>query len=38
MRYATNRGRMMSAVERFRTDVAAGSVTHTGDETLTGTC
>jgi phage terminase large subunit-like protein len=35
VRYPTNRGRMMSAVERFRTDVAAATLTHTGDEVLT---
>lgn len=35
IRYFTKRGRMMDAVERFRTDVAAGVVGHTGDEDLT---
>jgi phage terminase large subunit-like protein len=34
MRYATKRGRMMDAVERFRTDLAAGRLRHVGDETL----
>lgn len=35
LRYWTNRTRMMGAVERFRTDVVAGKVSHTGDATLT---
>ena len=35
MRYATNRGRMMAATERFRTDLIAGKVTHVGDPTMT---
>jgi len=35
MRYATARGRMFDAVERFRTDLAAGRVSHTGDSVLT---
>jgi phage terminase large subunit-like protein len=34
-RFATKRGRMIDAVERFRTDLAAGRIPHTGDETLT---
>jgi phage terminase large subunit-like protein len=34
IRYFTKRGRMMDAVERFRTDVAAGVIGHTGDEHL----
>jgi phage terminase large subunit-like protein len=34
MRFATKRGRMIDAVERFRTDLAAGRIRHTGDETL----
>lgn len=34
MRYATKRSRMIDAVERFRTDLAAGRLRHTGDETL----
>lgn len=37
MRYPTNRSRMKDAVERFRTDLAAGGPPfHTGDELLTG--
>jgi phage terminase large subunit-like protein len=35
LRYHTKRSRMMDAVERFRTDQAAGRILHTGDETLT---
>jgi phage terminase large subunit-like protein len=35
VRYHTSRRRMMAAVERFRTDVAAGNLHHTGDATLT---
>jgi phage terminase large subunit-like protein len=35
MRFATKRGRMIDAVERFRTDLAGGRVHHTGDEQLT---
>ena len=35
MRFATKRGRMIDAVERFRTDLAGGRVHHTGDEKLT---
>ncbi|HKE75086.1 MAG TPA: terminase large subunit [Acidimicrobiales bacterium] len=34
MRFATQRARMISAVERFRTDLAAGRLKHTGHETL----
>jgi len=34
-RYHTSRSRMMAATERFRTDVMAGSLPHTGDATLT---
>ena len=34
-RYPTNRSRFMGAVERFRTDLLAGSVWHPGDEALT---
>lgn len=34
MRFATKRGRMVDAVERFRTDLAAGRIRHTGDPTL----
>ena len=34
MRYETNRTRMKHAVERFRTDLVAGRLRHTGDETL----
>src|SRR5215475_1138484 len=34
MRFATKRGRMIDAVERFRTDLAAGRLKHAGDETL----
>ena len=33
--FPTNRTRMQSATERFRTDVAAGEVRHAGDERLT---
>jgi phage terminase large subunit-like protein len=35
MRFQTNRVRMQSATERFRTDLVAGRVVHDGDETLT---
>jgi phage terminase large subunit-like protein len=35
MRFATRRGRMIDAVERFRTDLAAGRLKHTGHEILT---
>jgi phage terminase large subunit-like protein len=35
VRYPTKRGRMADAVERFRTDLAAGRLKHTGDATLT---
>ena len=35
LRYDTNRTRMMAATERFRTDVVAGHLRHSGDETLT---
>jgi phage terminase large subunit-like protein len=35
MRYPTNRTRMQGATERFRTDLVAGRVLHSGDETLT---
>ena len=35
MRFATNRSRMQGATERFRTDLAAGRIPHTGDEVLT---
>jgi len=35
MRYHTARARMMLAVERFRTDLAAGKLAHAGDKTLT---
>jgi phage terminase large subunit-like protein len=35
LRYNTNRTRMMAATERFRTDVLAGRVKHSGDATLT---
>jgi phage terminase large subunit-like protein len=35
MRYPTKRARMMDAVERFRTDVAAGRLRHAGDGRLT---
>jgi phage terminase large subunit-like protein len=35
MRYYTGRSRMMGALERFRTDVLAGGLRHTGDPTLT---
>jgi phage terminase large subunit-like protein len=35
MRYPTNRRKFMDAVERFRTDVGAGRVPHTGDHVLT---
>lgn len=34
MRYYTARSRMMAAVERFRTDVLAGRLRHTGDPDL----
>jgi phage terminase large subunit-like protein len=34
-RYPTNRSRFMGAVERFRTDLRAGQISHTGDEDLT---
>ena len=34
-RFETARARMLGAVERFRTDVAAGRLRHTGDRTLT---
>ena len=34
LRFATNRRRMMTATERFRTDVASGELMHAGDETL----
>lgn len=34
-RYETAHAKMMGAVERFRTDVAAGTLHHTGDVTLT---
>ena len=33
-RFPTARTRMCQAVERFRTDVAAGAIVHDGDETL----
>lgn len=35
VRYPTNRGRMMAATERFRTDLIAGKIRHAGDEALT---
>jgi len=35
LRYSTARSRMQQATERFRTDLAAGKVTHVGDERLT---
>lgn len=35
LRYATNRGRMQSATERFRTDVKAKRLLHSGDPRLT---
>jgi len=35
VRYSTARSRMFAAVERFRTDVAAGRLHHTGDPVLT---
>jgi phage terminase large subunit-like protein len=35
MRYHTSRSRMQAATERFRTDLVAGTVIHTGEETLT---
>lgn len=35
VRYYTSRPRMMHAVERFRTDVVAGKLAHTGDPVLT---
>jgi phage terminase large subunit-like protein len=34
-RFATKRGRMLDAVERFRTDLAAGRIPHVGDAVLT---
>lgn len=34
-RYETARTRMLGAIERFRTDVAAGRLRHTGDRMLT---
>lgn len=34
VRYPTNRSRFMGAIERFRTDLVAGLVPHTGDEAL----
>ena len=34
-RFNTNRSRMQAAVERFRTDLAAGTLVHTGEPTLT---
>lgn len=34
-RYETNRQKFMGAVERFRTDVTAGNLSHTGTEVLT---
>jgi hypothetical protein len=33
-RYPTNRSKFMGAVERFRTDVVAGTLTHSGDDDL----
>ncbi len=33
-RYPTNRARMMGATERFRTDLVAGRIPHTGDADL----
>jgi len=35
VRFHTRRTRMIDAVERFRTDIAAGRLQHTGDPTLT---
>jgi len=35
VRFSTNRTAMLAAVERFRTDLAAGTLHHVGDETLT---
>jgi phage terminase large subunit-like protein len=35
MRFHTSRSRMQGATERFRTDLVAGRVSHTGDEHLT---
>lgn len=35
LRYSTSRFRMMAATERFRTDVLAGRLKQSGDETLT---
>jgi phage terminase large subunit-like protein len=35
LRFSTNRTRFLDALERFRTDQAAGHVPHVGDETLT---
>jgi len=35
LRYYTSKPRMMSAVERFRTDTVAGRLRHTGDHRLT---
>jgi hypothetical protein len=34
MAFKTNRARMASELERFRVDLVAGRVHHTGDETL----
>jgi hypothetical protein len=34
-KYETSQSKMMGAVERFRTDVAAGTLRHSGDVTLT---
>jgi phage terminase large subunit-like protein len=34
-RFETSRSRMYGAIERFRTDVATGRLTHSGDVTLT---
>jgi phage terminase large subunit-like protein len=34
-RFATKRGRMIDAVERFRTDLVGGRLRHTADEVLT---
>jgi phage terminase large subunit-like protein len=34
LRYPTNRARMMDATERFRTDLVAQRIPHTGDPTL----
>lgn len=33
--YDTTKAKMLGAVERFRTDVSAGTIQHTGDPTLT---